>query len=90
MREKYIKIKIKPNAKQNNITHNGTTLVIAVQAPAIDNQANEAIISYLGKILKINKAEIIIKQGKTSKIKLLQINLPNALEKLIAKSNNCI
>ncbi|MGC9054811.1 MAG: DUF167 domain-containing protein [Candidatus Hydrogenedens sp.] len=68
------KVHISPNAHFNSIkVKEDSTLHIYVNAPPEKGKANEKLIDIIADWLKINKKEIHIVQGLTSKIKLLEI-----------------
>ena len=78
-------VKVKPRAKGKNvgvITYCALTktYTISVKEPPIDNEANDAVISLLSKVLKLPRASIEIVQGKTSKNKVIRIADINAEE----------
>ncbi len=69
-----LKIKVKAHAKQNKIeTKEGNEWTIRIKAPAIENKANEELISFLAEELNIRAAQIKIVSGHTSKIKIIEI-----------------
>lgn len=84
--EYLLTIKVKANAAKTRIveiieipdgnTMYGTShaLVIAVHAPANDNKANQVLIKFIAKWLDISQRNIIIKSGKTSRLKVLQVS----------------
>lgn len=70
-----IKVKIHPNAKKNSFAGvwNNSHLKININAPAVDGKANEALISFLAKFLRIRKSAITLLSGELSKEKRIQI-----------------
>lgn len=82
-----IKVIAKPNAKIDKMEWKNEELHIKIKTKPIDNEANNYIIEYLSKSLKIAKSHIFIKSGHKSKIKLLDIDINildwNLLMKLI-------
>ena len=70
-----LKVKVVPNSSKNEICGlNGDALKIKIKAPAVENKANEELVKFLSKLLKIPKSAITIKSGDTSKLKTLYIN----------------
>ena len=70
-----LKIKAVPNSSKNEICGLiGDALKIKIKAPALENKANEELVKFLSKLLKIPKSAITIKSGDTSKLKTLYIN----------------
>lgn len=77
---------IQPKSSKNEIVgpHNGM-LKIKITAPPVDGEANQALIEFLSKYLKIAKREITIVKGETGRQKTLDIaglDLQSAKEKL--------
>tara|TARA_Y100000310_G_C20487642_1_gene717608 strand:+ start:41 stop:259 length:219 start_codon:yes stop_codon:yes gene_type:complete len=68
-----LNIKVIPNAKENSIEKENSTLKVRVTAPAVDNKANKAIIPLLVKYLKTKKSNIKIIKGEKSRNKLIQV-----------------
>lgn len=74
---------IQPGASENIISGvHGDRLKIKIKAPPRDGEANEALIEFLAKFLKISKSGIQFVRGESSRNKDLYIELP--LEKLIS------
>lgn len=68
------KVHISPNSNKNSITtKEDGSLHVRVNAPPEKGKANEKLIEIIADWLDINKKEIHIVQGNTSKIKLLEI-----------------
>jgi hypothetical protein len=71
---KTIKIKVVANSSQNSIEKlPDGSLKIKLTAPPVDGVANNALIKFLSKKWKIPKSNFLIKKGKTSKNKILEI-----------------
>ena len=49
------------------------TLVVAVQAPAVDGRATEAALRALAKALGRRPAEVVLVSGATSRTKLVEV-----------------
>lgn len=65
-------VKIVPNASANKIAGwENDELKIYITAVPDQGKANEALIAFLAKTLKISKSQISIKRGHTSRHKLL-------------------
>lgn len=66
---------VQPNASKTEIIgpHDGA-LKIRVQAPPSDHQANDAVISFLAKKLRIGRKSILFLRGETSRRKLIEIH----------------
>lgn len=65
----------KPNAKITKISswRDTGTALIDIAAPPIDGLANQELIRFLAKSLKIPKSAIIIKRGQIGKVKHVQL-----------------
>lgn len=72
----YLKVRIIPRAKQNQISAllEDGTFKIRVQAPPIDGKANKAVIKYLSKILDINRSKIHIVSGEKARDKKISFD----------------
>lgn len=69
-----ISVKVKPNSKQQKIVCSDEgTWIIHLKSPPIDGKANQELIQLLAKQFKIARAQISIKSGLSSKIKLIEI-----------------
>jgi len=72
-----LKVKVKPNAKQQTIIEEPDgSLKIALKSPPTDGKANQELIKILAKKFDIPKSEIIIKSGFSSRNKLIELPLP--------------
>ena len=69
----FIKVTVTPKAKVNLIEKllDGS-FKIKTTAPAVNNQANEAVIKMVANYLKIAPSLVSIKRGQTNKHKLLE------------------
>lgn len=72
-----ISVKVIPNAKRNEIVGwENEELKIRIKAVPEDGKANEELIRFLAKTLKISKSQIEIVRGHTSRHKQLAIQNP--------------
>ena len=71
---KVIQIKVKPNSRASLLEQNedGTWLA-QIKSPPVDGKANEELIGLVAKQFGCRKAEVSIKSGGSSRIKLIQI-----------------
>ncbi|MDR1367190.1 MAG: DUF167 domain-containing protein [Candidatus Accumulibacter sp.] len=78
---------IQPGSKKTEIagTH-GDALKIRLSAPPADGKANDALIAFLADRIGIAKSAILLKSGKTSRRKRIEISAlpPDARERLLA------
>lgn len=75
-----ITVRVQPNARKSEIVGcvDGVWK-IKLNAPAIEGKANEELIKFLAKKLRVAKSEIEIVRGKTAKTKVVAI--PKAIPK---------
>ena len=69
-------IRVRANASNNKV--GGTAgdpprLIVAVQAPAVDGQANSAIVKELAKAFDLRPRDFTILTGETSRDKRIQV-----------------
>jgi uncharacterized protein (TIGR00251 family) len=67
-------VRVQPRASKNEVAGElGGALKIRLQAPAVENRANEALIEFLAHLLKTPKAAVRILSGDRSRTKRLEI-----------------
>ncbi len=65
---------IQPGAKKTEVVgRHGDALKLRLAAPPVDGKANEALITFLAKILGMPKAQISLVAGQTSRSKRVSI-----------------
>lgn len=71
-----LQIRVLPNAKRSGWAGiwNGTHYKIALQAPAVDGKANEALIAFLSDSLHLPKRAFSIVLGQTNRLKVVQVD----------------
>lgn len=69
-----VAVRVQPRASRNEVTGemNGV-LKVRLQAPAVENRANEALCEYLAELLKTPKSAVRILSGDRSRTKRLEI-----------------
>jgi uncharacterized protein (TIGR00251 family) len=73
---KLLQIRVKPNAKKQAIqTAEDGSLIISLKSPPVDGKANEELIELLAQQFKVSKSRVFIKSGRSSKHKLVEIDL---------------
>jgi hypothetical protein len=81
-----IAVQVSPNAKKSEIASaEGDALRIRLQAQPVDGKANEVLIQFIAKKLRIPRKNIAITHGFSSKRKLLEIFLPESTLEEIEK-----
>ncbi len=70
-----MQIRVKPGASRTRVggRYGDDTLVVAVQAPAVDGRATEAALKALAKSLGVPAREVTLVSGATSRTKLVEI-----------------
>jgi hypothetical protein len=67
-------VKVHPRAKKNAITGElGDALKLALTAPPVEGQANQACIEFFANLLKVPRSSITIAAGQTSRQKLIRV-----------------
>lgn len=68
-------VRVQPGAKRNAVDGiwHGTHVKIALNAPAVDGKANDALIDFLSNLWGVRKSAITILSGYTARTKRLQI-----------------
>jgi uncharacterized protein (TIGR00251 family) len=72
-------VRLTPRASRNGVdgivqdAEGRPILKLRLVAPPVEGAANEALIAFLPKILSLRKADIIIRSGETSRVKILHL-----------------
>lgn len=66
-------VSVKPNAKEEKVSAEGTKLSVAVKAPPRDGKANEAVIAALAAHFHVPKSQVTIVSGHTARRKVVEI-----------------
>ena len=70
-----LSLHVQPGARKSAIAGlHGDALKIKVAAPAVDNQANAALIDFLSEMFDVSKSAITIRRGATSRRKVVEIS----------------
>ena len=74
-RLRVLQVKVKPGARASLlVAQDDGTWVAQIAAPAVDGQANAALIALVARHFGLRRAQVRIKSGPTSRTKLLQID----------------
>lgn len=66
---------IQPGARKTEIAGiHGDALKIRLAAPPVDGKANQALLAYLAERFKVPQRQVTLKQGETSRRKVVEIN----------------
>jgi uncharacterized protein (TIGR00251 family) len=67
-------VRVQPRASKDAIAGEmGGALKVRLQAPAVENRANEALIEFLAQLLKTPKSAVRIQSGERSRSKRVEI-----------------
>lgn len=82
-----IQVKVKPGSFEDEISiDENDQWIIKIREKPIDGAANEYLIKFLSKELKVKKSDIVIEKGLTSQFKRIEINVSDEdLRKIISK-----
>lgn len=70
-----IKVRAVPRASKNEVQGiHDDELKVRLTTPPVDGKANQALVKFLSKTLKISKAQIELTQGETSRHKTIRIS----------------
>jgi len=77
-------VRAAPNSSRNEVVGEiENSIKIKLKAPPVDGEANNELVNFLSKWLKVSKSDIIIQRGGASKNKKILLPLNEAvLEKL--------
>lgn len=69
-----VEVHVVPRASRSKVlgVHDGR-LKIALDAPPVDGEANQALLSFLAKQLKVPRRDVTLCRGETSRQKLISL-----------------
>lgn len=67
------RIKAQPNASKSEFceVYGNDAIKVRIKAPAVEGEANKALVKFLAKSFKVSKSDILFKTGQNSKIKIV-------------------
>jgi uncharacterized protein len=69
------RVRVQPRASKGEIAGEmGGALKVRLQAPAVEDRANEALVEFLARLLKRPKTAVRILSGERSRTKRVEIN----------------
>jgi uncharacterized protein len=72
---KTFQVKVQPNSRVSSLEpRHGAMWIARVKSPPVDGKANKELLALLADHFDCRKADVSIKAGATSQIKLVQIN----------------
>ena len=70
-----LNVYVQPRSSANKIAGlHGSSLKLRLTSPPVDNKANQALVSFLAKLLHLPKSAIILKSGNQSRHKQLELS----------------
>ena len=70
-----LQVKVKPNARASRLDgQDDGTWIAQLRAPPVDGKANAELIALVARHFGCRKADVAIKRGATSRIKLVSID----------------
>ncbi|MBI2278617.1 MAG: DUF167 domain-containing protein [Candidatus Brennerbacteria bacterium] len=67
-------VRVKPNAKEEKVTGEGTNFTVAVKAPPREGKANTAVIAALAAHFNVPKSQVNIVAGHVARHKVIEIS----------------
>jgi len=68
-----IQVKVKPNSKSEEVSHEGDSFVVKVKEPPREGRANRAVIRLLAQHFGVPQSQVKILSGFKSKNKVVEI-----------------
>lgn len=69
-----VAVRVQPHASRDEVVGEiGGALKVRLQAPAVENRANDALCEYLAALLKTPKSAVRILSGDRSRVKRIEI-----------------
>lgn len=67
------RIKAQPNASKSEFceVYGNDAIKVRIKAPAVEGEANKALVKFLAKSFKVSKSDILFKTGQNSRIKIV-------------------
>jgi uncharacterized protein (TIGR00251 family) len=75
-----LRVKVKPNSKNQKIVNNGDSLTISLNSKPVQNKANKELINLIKKKLKLSSNQIQIISGLKTTEKLIRITFFEKIE----------
>ncbi len=67
-------VRVHPRARKDAITGElGDALKLALTAPPVEGRANEAVVEFFAKLLRVPRSSVTIAAGETSRQKVVRI-----------------
>lgn len=86
-----LRVFAKPKARQTSLLEvNEQGLHIALHANPHQGEANKELITYLTKILKVPKSQIVLKRGGNSRYKTIIVPLTKSVQEFLDNYHQCV
>ena len=78
-----LSVKVKPNARTTAVTGwDGDTVCISIAAPPVDDRANDTLLRFLARTLRLPLRDVTLRRGATSRVKHVELPDGTPLESL--------
>jgi uncharacterized protein (TIGR00251 family) len=68
-----IQVRVKPNSKTQEVTHEANSFAVKVKEPAREGKANQAVIELLAEHFGVPKSKVRILSGLRSRSKVIEV-----------------
>jgi hypothetical protein len=69
-----LSVRVQPGASRSEVAGlHGTALKVRVKAPPVEGKANEALLEYLAKVLRVRRSQCAVARGEKSRSKVVAI-----------------
>ena len=70
----YLKIKVHPNSKKNEITRRGEdSFEVYVRAKPLEGKANDAVLDVLAEFLNVSRSKVRLIRGAMARNKIVEL-----------------
>lgn len=67
-------VKVHPRARKDAVTGEvGEALKVALTAPPVEGRANEAVVEFFAKLLRVSRSSVTIAAGESSRQKIIRV-----------------
>ena len=81
------KLYVQPGAKKSEVAGmHGDTVKIRIHSPPVEGKANDALISFLSKILGVRKSSLQIERGDKSRTKTIAIRYDSEADRVAVEN----
>ncbi len=69
-----VRVRVKPNARENKVERSGERLVVSVKAKAVGGKANEALLKLLALYFGVPTSALRIVRGHKGREKVVEVD----------------